>query len=325
MHTQWVTRIAILALSMAGFGMAVGDAHAQGYPNKPITLIVPYGPGSGNDVIARILANKMSDNWGNSVVVVNRAGATGAIGLEVTAAAPPDGYTIVIASTSQIINQHLSKVRYDFVRDFAPVTLSGTMPYLFAVPNSFPAKSLKELVTIAKSKPGQLNYTATIGSIAHFMGEMLKSASNIDLVMIPNKLAADAEADVISGRVEIWITTVAGVVPQMKAGTVRVLGVSGEKRSSRLPDAPTMAEAGFPASDVTAGYFILAPAGTPKPIIAALNSEITKAFGAKDVRDRLAAAGVDPVTSSPEELGALIKSEVAKWGKIVKESGIRVD
>ena len=325
MNAQWISRFAILTLSMAGFGMAVGDAHAQGYPTKPITLIVPYGPGSGNDVIARILANKMSDNWGNSVVVVNRAGATGAIGLEVTAAAPPDGYTIVIASTSQIINQHLSKVRYDFVRDFAPVTLSGTMPYLFAVPNSFPAKSLKELVAIAKSKPGQLNYTATIGSIAHFMGEMLKSASNIDLVMIPNKLAADAEADVISGRVEIWITTVAGVVPQMRAGTVRVLGVSGEKRSARLPDAPTMAEAGFPASDVTAGYFILAPAGTPKPIIAALNNEITKAFGAKDVRDRLAAAGVDPATSSPDELGALIKSEVARWGKIVKESGIRVD
>ena len=325
MSAQWISRFAILALSIAGFGMAAGDAHAQGYPNKPITLIVPYGPGSGNDVIARILANKMSDNWGNSVVVVNRAGATGAIGLEVTAAAPPDGYTIVIASTSQIINQHLSKVRYDFVRDFAPVTLSGTMPYLFAVPNSFPAKSLKELVAIAKSKPGQLNYTATIGSIAHFMGEMLKSASNIDLVMIPNKLAADAEADVISGRVEIWITTVAGVVPQMRAGTVRVLGVSGEKRSARLPDAPTMAEAGFPASDVTAGYFILAPAGTPKLIIAALNNEITKAFGAKDVRDRLAAAGVDPATSSPDELGALIKSEVARWGKIVKESGIRVD
>ena len=325
MNARWISRIAILILSMAGFGLAAGDARAQGYPNKPITFVVPYGPGSGNDVIARILANKMSDGWGNPVVVVNRAGATGAVGLETTAKAAPDGYTIVIASTSQMINQHLSKVRYDMVRDFAPVSLSGTLSYSAAVLSSFPARSLNELVAMAKSSPGKLNYTGTIGSIAHFMGEMLKSAGNIDLVMIPNKLIADAEADVVSGRVEIWFAPLNNVLPYAKTSRMRVLGVTGEKRAAELPDVPTMAEAGFPALDISASYFILAPAGTPKPIIAALNGEFVKAIGSKDVRDRLAAVGVDPNSSSPEEAGALLKSEVAKWGKIVKESGIRLD
>jgi tripartite-type tricarboxylate transporter receptor subunit TctC len=324
-NAKWISRLAILAMPLAGFSLTASDARAQGYPNKPITFVVPYGPGSGNDVIARILANKLSENWGNPVMVLNRAGATGAVGLETTAKAAPDGYSIVIASTSQMINQHLSKVRYDMVRDFAPVSLSGTLSYSAAVLASFPAKTLNELVAMAKSNPGKLNYTGTIGSIAHFMGEMLKSAGNIDLVMIPNKLIADAEADVVSGRVEIWFAPLNNVLPYAKTGKMTVLGITGDKRAAELPDVPTMAEAGFPALDISANYYILAPAGTPKPIIAALNSEFVKAMGSKDVRDRLAAVGVDPKSSSPEEAGALLKSEVARWGKIVKESGIRVD
>jgi tripartite-type tricarboxylate transporter receptor subunit TctC len=325
MNAKWISRLAILAMPLAGFSLTASDARAQGYPNKPITFVVPYGPGSGNDVIARILANKLSENWGNPVMVLNRAGATGAVGLETTAKAAPDGYSIVIASTSQMINQHLSKVRYDMVRDFAPVSLSGTLSYSAAVLASFPAKTLNELVAMAKSNPGKLNYTGTIGSIAHFMGEMLKSAGNIDLVMIPNKLIADAEADVVSGRVEIWFAPLNNVLPYAKTGKMTVLGITGDKRAAELPDVPTMAEAGFPALDISANYYILAPAGTPKPIIAALNSEFVKAMGSKDVRDRLAAVGVDPTSSSPEEAGAVLKSEVARWGKIVKESGIRVD
>jgi tripartite-type tricarboxylate transporter receptor subunit TctC len=259
------------------------------------------------------------------VVVVNRAGATGGIALEATAKAAPDGYTIVIASTSQIINQHLSSMRYDFLRDFAPVSLSGTLPYAVSVLNSFPAKSLKDLVAMARSSPGKLNYTGTIGSIAHFMGEMLKSGGNIDIVMIPNKLAADAEADVLAGRIEIYFSTLSAALRQVKAGKLRVLAVCGEKRAAELPDVPTMTEAGYPKLDVVAAYYILAPAGTPKPIVTALNREIVKAIDAKDVRERLAAAGVEPMSSSPEELGALVKSEVARWGKIVKESGIRLE
>ncbi len=325
MNTRWISRIAVLLLSTAGFGLAVGAAYAQSYPNRPITYIVPYGPGSGNDVIARIVAQKITDNWGHSMVVVNRPGATGGIALEATAKALPDGHTIVIASTSQIINQHLSKMRYDFLRDFTPVSVSGTLPYAVSVLNTFPAKSLQELVGVAKSSPKKLNFTGTIGSIAHLMGEMLKSAGNVDLVMIPNKLAADAEADVLAGRVEIYFSTLSAALRQAKAGKLRVLAVCGEKRSAELPDVPTISEAGYPKLNIVAAYYILAPLGTPKPIITALNREFVKAIDAKDVRDRLAAAGVDANSSSPEELGALIKSEVARWGKIVKDSGIRLD
>ncbi len=192
------------ALCLGVLFVIVGPAGAEeGYPSRPVTFIVPYGPGSGNDVIARILANKVSANWRSTVVVVNRPGATGGVALEATAKAAPDGYTIVIGSTSQIINQHLSKMRYDMVTDFTPVTISGSLPFGVAVLGTFLAKTLTELVAVAKARPGKLNYTGTIGSIAQFIGEMLKSAGNVDIVMIPSKLGTDAEADVLAGRVEV--------------------------------------------------------------------------------------------------------------------------
>ena len=232
---------------------------------------------------------------------------------------------MVIASTSQIINQHLSKVRYDFNRDFAPVSLSGSMPYAVAVLNTFQARSLKELVAMAKASPGKLNYTGTIGSIAHFMGEMLKSSAGIDIVMVPNKLAAEAEMDVLSGRIEIWMATLSAAIKQAKAGKVRVLGVGGGRRSPELPEAPSMAEAGYPKMDVVASYYILVPAKTPRPIIDVLNAQFVKAIADKEVRERLAAVGVEPASSTPEALGALVKSDVARWEKIVRDSGIRLD
>jgi tripartite-type tricarboxylate transporter receptor subunit TctC len=325
MNTQWISRIAMLVWSAAGFGLVAGDARAQSYPNKPIIYIAPFGPGSGNDVIARIVAQKVSENWTQPVVVENRPGASGGIGMEVAAKAPPDGHTIVIASTSHILNQFVSKVRYDIVKDFAPVSLTGSLPYVVAVTNSSPVKSMNELIAIAKSSPGKINYAAIIGGVPHFMGEMLKSARGLDIVMIPYKSTTDAEVDVISGRVEIWFTTMASALPQVRGGKVRVLGVAGEKRAAVLPEAPTMAEAGLPTLDVSVGFFILTAAATPRPIVNALNREIVKAIDAKDVRDRLAAAGVEPKSSSSEELDALLKGEVARWGKIIKESGIRLE
>jgi tripartite-type tricarboxylate transporter receptor subunit TctC len=323
--TRWILGIIVLLLSTTALAATASDARAQDYPKRPVSYIVPYGPGSGNDVIARIVARKVSDNWGQPVVVVNRPGATGGIGLELTAKAQPDGHTIVIASTSQIINQHLSKVRYDFLRDFTPVSLSGSMPYAVSVLNTFPAKSLKELVALAKAQPGKFNYTGTVGSIAHFMGDMLKSAANIDIVMIPNKLAAEAEADVLGGRIEIWMATLSTTLRQARADKVRVLAVGGDKRASELPNVPTMTEAGYPRANVVADYFILAPAGTPRPIVDVLNSEIVKAIGDREVKERLVAAGVEPTSSSPQEVGARLKSEVSRWEKIVKESGIRLE
>ena len=325
MKMRWFIRMAAWLLPVTALGGIADTVLAQAYPRRPIAYIVPYGPGSGNDVIARIVARKISDNWGQQIVVVNRPGATGAIGLELTANAQPDGHTMVIASTSQIINQHISKVRYDFMRDFSHVSLSGTMPYAVVVLNSYPAKSLKELVAIAKANPGKLNYTGTIGSIAHFMGEMLKSAGGIDIVMVPNKLAAESEVDVLAGRIEIWISTLSTALKQAKAGKVRVLAVGGGKRSAELPEVPSMAEAGYPKLDVVAAYYILTPAKTPNAINDTLNSQFVKAIGDKDVKERLGAVGVEPTTSTPHELAALIKSDVEKWGKVVKEFGFRLE
>jgi len=302
----------------------VGPALAQpAYPSKPITYIVAAGPGVGNDVIARIVAQKLGEIW-NPVVVTNVPGASGAIGLERAAKAAPDGHTIVIASTSYILNQYVSQVHYDLVKDFAPVSLSGSLPYVLAVHSSLPVKSVNELVAFAKSRPGKLNYAAAIGQVAHFMGEMLKSATGIDIALISYPSSNYADADVIAGRVEIWFTTMATALPQMKAGTVRVLGFSGDRRSPLMPNVPTMAEAGIPMLNVSASFFVLAPAATPKPVVAALNNQFVKAISTEDVRNRLAAAGVEPTSSTVEGLDALLKSEVARWSKIIKDSGIRV-
>ena len=321
----WLSRVAVLSLAIAAYVVPADNARAQAYPNRPVTFIVPYGPGSGNDAIARVLAGTISDNWGSPVVVVNRAGATGAIGLEATAKSPPDGYTMVIGSTSQIINQHLSRVRYDMLKDFVPTSLSGTLSYSVSVLSTFPANTLKELVAVAKARPGKLNGTGTIGSMAHFQLEMLKAAGNVDIVMVPNKNPADNQADVLSGRVEIYFSPLNSVLPHAKTGKMRVLAVSGERRAPDLSDVPTMAEAGFPSVDAVAVYYILVPAGTPKPVIGVLNREIVKAMASREVRERLAALGVDPRSSTTAEASSTLKAEVERWSKIVKESGIRLD
>jgi tripartite-type tricarboxylate transporter receptor subunit TctC len=324
MNWRSLKHLTLLLLSAVGFA-STADTLAQAYPSKPISFIVPFGPGSGNDVIARIVAQKVGENWGQPVVVDNRPGASGGIAMEITAKAPADGHTIVIASTSHIVNQFVSKVRYDIVKDFAPVSQTGALPYVVAVTQASPVKSMNDLVAAAKSKPGKMNYAAVPGGVPHFMGEMLKSARGLDIVMIPYKSTTDAEIDVIAGRVEIWFTTIASALPLAKGNKVRVLGVSGVKRSALLPEVPTMAEAGLPGVDVTVGFFFLTAAATPKPNVNALNREIVKALDVQDVRDRLAAAGVEPKSSSPEELDALLRSEVARWGKVIKDSGVRLD
>lgn len=325
MNTKRISRFAVSVLVPAvALGLAAGQALAQSYPNKPISFIVPYGPGTGNDIIARIVSHKVGESWSQPMVVDNRSGAAGAIGTELAAKAPPDGHTILIASTSQIINPFISKVRYDILKDFTPVVVPGTLPYLLAVPNASPAMSIKDLVAQAKAMPGKFNYAGSFGSVSHFMGEMLKTAGGIDIALITYKGTPDAIADVIANRVQIWFTTMATGTPLAKAGKVRVLGVAGKKRAAVLPDVPTMAEAGYPTLDVSASFYILAPAATPKPVIAALNREIVKALGTQDVKDKLGAAGVELNSTTPEEASTLLKNEVAGWGKVVKESGVEM-
>lgn len=325
MNTKRISRFAVSVLVPAvALGLAAGQALAQSYPNKPISFIVPYGPGTGNDIIARIVSHKVGESWSQPMVVDNRSGAAGAIGTELAAKAPPDGHTILIASTSQIINPFISKVRYDILKDFTPVVVPGTLPYLLAVPNASPAVSIKDLVAQAKSMPGKFNYAGSFGSVSHFMGEMLKTAGGIDIALITYKGTPDAIADVIANRVQIWFTTMATGTPLAKADKVKVLGVAGKKRAAVLPDVPTMAEAGYPTLDVSASFYILAPAATPKPVVAALNREIVKALGTQDVKDKLGAAGVELNSTTPEEASTLLKNEVAGWGKVVKESGVEM-
>ena len=307
MNKTWIARLALSALlPTAAFGLAAGPALGQAFPSKPITFIVPYGPGTGNDVIARLLSNKVTENWGHPMVVDNRPGAAGAIGVDLTAKAAPDGHTILIASTSQILNQFISKVNYDMLRDFAPVIVPGTLPYVLAVPNASPAKSIKELVGYAKSMPGKVNYAGTFGSLPHFLGEMLKAAGGIDITLINYKSTPDAVPDVLANRVQIWFTTMASAVPLAKAGKVKMLGVAGKQRAAVLPDVPTMAEAGFPTLDVSASFYVLAPAATPRPVVAALNREMAKALAGPDVKEKLAAAGVAEKSTTPEEASAML-------------------
>ncbi len=321
---RWISRIAILTLS-TGFALAAELALAQGYPSKAITIIVPYGPGTGNDVIARIIAQKVTENWSHPILVENRPGANAGIGAEAVAKAPPDGYTVLIGSSSSIVNQFVSKdVRYDIVMDFAPVGFCGSLRSVLAVNSALPAKSLKELAQLAKSKPGKLNYAASSAG-THFMAEVFKSAAGIDFAIIDYKLTTTGVMDVASGRVEMVWTTTATALPLVTSGKFRALGITGDKRSSVLPDVPTMAEAGFPALNVSVDFFILAPAATPKTIVSALNAQIVKAIDSKDVRDRLSAAGVDPKSSTPEALGEFIRNDAARWAKLAKDTGIRID
>ncbi|MDB5921579.1 MAG: Tricarboxylate transport protein TctC [Betaproteobacteria bacterium] len=326
MKKTWITRFALsVLLPTAAFGFAAGPALGQVFPTKPIAFIVPYGPGTGNDVIARLISNKVTENWAQPIVVDNRPGAAGAIGTDLTAKAAPDGHTILIASTSQILNQFISKVNYDILKDFAPVIVPGTLPYVLAVPNASPAKSIKELVAFAKSMPGKVNYAGTFGSLPHFLGEMLKTAGGIDITLINYKSTPDAVPDVLANRVEIWFTTMASAVPLAKAGRVKVLGVAGKQRAAVLPDVPTMAEAGFPTLDVSASFYVLAPAATPSTVVAALNREMAKALASPDVKEKLAAAGVAEKSTTPEEASAMLKTEVAGWAKVVKESGVKME
>ncbi len=316
----------VLALLAAASAPCPEEALAQGaYPTKPISFIVPFPAGTGNDVIARTIGDKLSKSLGKPVVVENKAGATGAIAAEAAAKAPPDGYTIFIPSTTLSINMNVSKVNYDLVKDFAPVSLVGIMPNCLLVPVSVPAKSIKELIELAKSKPGQLNFGSNgVGGAPHLLAERLKIIGQIDIVHVPYKGTNEVVADLLAGRVQILFCPLTTAIPIIKAGKVRLLGVASDKRSPTLPDEPTMAEVGFPSLAVPNWYSIMTPAGTPKAIITKLNAEIVKIMAMSDVKERLTNVGVEPRSSTPEEAVAYIKQDVANWAKAIKDSGVQL-
>lgn len=297
------------------------------YPNRPIRLVVPYATGAGTDIGVRIISPKLAEALGQQVVMDNRPGAGGIIGAELVAKASPDGYTLVIGSISYTILPSMhKKLPYDFVRDFAPVSMLIAYPFLLVVHSSLPAKSVKELVALAKARPGQINYaSAGNGTVSYLSVEFLKSATGINLVHVPYKGVATAIVGIFAGEASLGVYSVSATLPHIKAGRLRALAATGEKRSQSVPDLPTVAEAGVPGYDVSTWLGVLAPAATPKPIIAKLHGELTQILQLPDVKERLAANDFEPVGSTPEQFSAFIRKETVKWAKVVKASGAKVD
>ncbi len=307
---------------------ATSTGSGQAYPAKPIRMICPFPPGGTTDVVARIVAQKLTAVWKEQVIVDNRTGAGGIIGTELAAKAAPDGYTVLLGSiTTHAVNPALyKKLNYDPIKDFVPVTLVVSSPQLLAVHPSVAAKSVKELIALAKGKPGQLNYgSAGVGTSPHLTFELFKSMAGVDVVHVPYKGTGPAITELIGGQVQMMITGVVALMPHVKAGKLRGLAVTSAKRVAALPDLPTVAESGVPKFNVSSWFGVFLPAGTPKPIIAKMNGEIRKIVEVPDVRQKLIDQGADPVTNTPEEFAAYVKSEMARWGKVVRDTGARID
>jgi tripartite-type tricarboxylate transporter receptor subunit TctC len=301
---------------------------AQGFPSKPIHLIVPFSPSSTIDIIARIVGPKLHQVMGQPVIVENRAGAGGMIGMEAAAKASPDGYTFVIAGVGQLAMSPplYAKPPIDPVRDFAAVSLLATGPLVIAVYPGVPAFSVKQLVEVAKKKPGQLNFGSPgVGTSPHLTGELFKILTGTNIVHIPYKGNAEAVTDLVGGQVSIVFTSASTVVSLVKAGKVRLLATTGKRRILDLPDVPTIAEAGLPDAQVLGWYGAVAPVATPKDVVARLNREIVKVVGLSDTRAKLEQQNLDPETDTPEQFAQMIKDEYARWSKVVRSAGIRLD
>jgi tripartite-type tricarboxylate transporter receptor subunit TctC len=318
------------ALLAAAVAMSLSCAHAadaQQYPVKPVRLIIAYAAGGGTDTVGRVFAQKLSEGLGRQVIVDNRPGANGNIATEVAVKSQPDGYTMIMGNIGPIgVNPHLYKLAFDPLRDLAPVTLIATAPLLVVVHPSLPVNSLKELIALAKREPGKLSYSsAGVGSSNHLAGALFNIEAGVDVVHIPYKGAAPALTDLIAGQVQLSFQTLPSVGGNVKSKRLKPLAVTSARRASTYPEVPTAAEAGLKGFEVSAWYSILVPAGTPRPIIERLNGEILKALKQKDVVDRLQTEGAEVAGTSPEEFGEFMRRETAKWGRVVKLSGMKAD
>ncbi len=303
----------------------VSMANAQTYPVKPVRFVSPYPPGGANDILARIVGQKLGESLGQQIVIENRGGATGNIGAEYVAKAPPDGYTILMGQASNLtINVSLMKMPYDPVKDLAPVTLVATTPNLLVVHPSLPVRTVKDLVTLAKSKPGSINYASSgSGSAGHLAGELFNRVANVQMVHIPYKGAAPALTDVVAGQAQLYFTSPISAQPFVKGGRLRMVAVTSLKRSASMPDIPTVAESGYPDFDVVSWWGVLTPAAVSKEIIGKLHTEIVKVLALPEIKAKFADQGADVASNTPEQFAAYIKTEIAKWGKLIKELGVK--
>lgn len=310
------------------FCLAASVALAQGYPNKPVRMVVPFPPGGTTDILARAVGQKLSEAWGSQVIIDNRPGAGGNIGTDIVAKAAPDGYTLLMATVgTHAINGSLyAKLPFDPVKDFAPVTLVASVPNVLVVHPSLPATSVKELIALAKSKPGELTFASSgNGTSIHLAGELFKTMTGTKMLHIPYKGSAPAITDLLGGQTNMMFDNLPSAMPHIKSGKLRALAVTSAHRSAALPDVPTIAESGIPGYEASSWFGVVAPAGTPKEIVAKINADIVRGLSAPDLKDRLSGQGAEPVGNTPEQFAAYIKTETAKWAKVVKESGAKVD
>jgi len=316
-----------IVAAAAAFG-SWGSALAQTYPVRTVRVIVPFPPGGAIDALGRILAQKMSEQWGQPFIVENRAGASGIIGTEIGAKAASDGHTLTMGAVStHAINVALhKKLPYDPVKDFSPVAFVAVVPNLLVVNPALAVRSAGDLIALARQKPGTLSYaSAGAGTTLHLSGELLKSMARIDIVHVPYKGSGPAVTDVIAGQVPIMFDSITSSLPHVKAGKLRALGITSATRSSALPEVPTIAESGLPGYEMNPWFALFAPAGTPQPVITKLNAEVARIVALPDVKERLSAIGAEPMGGAPERLGATMRADVAKWTKVIRDTGITVD
>jgi tripartite-type tricarboxylate transporter receptor subunit TctC len=318
----------LLAAAAAALTLMPSVASAQAWPAKPIRLMVPFPPGGSTDIVARIVAQKLGERLGQSLVIENRGGAGGTIGTAIIAKAAPDGYNLAVASTSThvVAPGVYAKLDYDPLKDFAPVGLMAVSPYLLVVNPALPAKSLQELVALAKQQPGKLNYaSAGVGSTTHLAMEMLKAASSTYMLHIPYNGNGPAGTAVVAGQVEILFGSLPALLPMAKSGRARALAVGTPRRSPSLPDVPTVAELGYPGFDASLWLALVAPAGTPAPIVERLNKELNALVAAADTREAFDKAGTEPLTGSPADLAAMIRDGIPKYAKTIKAAGVKAE
>jgi tripartite-type tricarboxylate transporter receptor subunit TctC len=304
-------------------GAIASAASAQDYPKKPIELIVPYTAGGTTDNIARLIAQRFTENWGATVVVNSRPGGGGSIGAAVVAKAPPDGHTLLVATIGFAITPAMQKLPFDPIKDFTPITEIASLPLMLVVHRSVPATNLREFIALVKAQPGKWDFaSAGIGTSPHLAGEMFKAMAGVDLVHVPFKGNSEVTNALLGGHIKVYFSLVPSSLQHVKAGTLRVLAVTTEKRLPELPDVPTIAESGFPGYEISSWQGVFAPGGTPPDIVGKINGELVRMLHTPDVQTRIRREGAEPVGSSPEQFTTRVKNEIEKWAKVAKAAGI---
>jgi tripartite-type tricarboxylate transporter receptor subunit TctC len=326
MSRAWIFRAAVLAATVA-FTSAAGAQTAQNYPNKPIHIVVTFTSGGAPDILARLIGERLNAAWGQPVIVDNKPGAGGNIGADFVAKSAPDGYTIVVGTvgTHSINGALYSKMPYDMVKDFAPITLLASTPNMLVVHNDVPAKNLQEFIALGK-KEGKMTFASSgSGTSIHVSGELFKTMTGIDMTHVPYKGRASALPDLLGGRVTMMFDNMPSSLPLVREGKLRALGVTSLKRAAAAPEIPTIAESGLPGFEAVSWFALFAPAGTPKPIVDKLQTEVAKILKSPEASKRLTDIGLEPIGSTPEELAAYQRTEITKWAKVVKDSGAKAD